>query len=170
MMIGIGGADYSHWYRLQPIPLVIGPITTDTSSNRPDYEYYWCIGTAMRLTKTLWDWPESSVVVGRAERLETVTQTRLGAGGCQFARQIFTGTNRGIPGSDEGGCNGQRDAVNVRVSGSLHSDRHVSQRQVIISRSDLKRNIKSKSIKVLQGDDNRRGFSFQNSLVILIKL
>jgi len=31
MMIGIGGADYSHRYRLQPIPL---------ENNRPDYEYY----------------------------------------------------------------------------------------------------------------------------------
>jgi len=30
MMIGICGADYSHWYRLQPIPLIIGPITSIT--------------------------------------------------------------------------------------------------------------------------------------------
>ena len=28
MMIGIGGADYSHRYRLHPIPLIIGPITS----------------------------------------------------------------------------------------------------------------------------------------------
>jgi len=28
MMIGIGGADYSHRYWLQPIPLIIGPITS----------------------------------------------------------------------------------------------------------------------------------------------
>jgi len=36
MMIGIGGADYSHRYRLQPIPVVIGPITsiTDVSEQR----------------------------------------------------------------------------------------------------------------------------------------
>src|SRR6218665_1968285 len=30
MMIGIGGADYSLQYRLQPIPLIIGPITSIT--------------------------------------------------------------------------------------------------------------------------------------------
>ena len=37
VMIGIGGADYSH--RLQPIPLVIGPITsiTDVSLLHSDY-------------------------------------------------------------------------------------------------------------------------------------
>jgi len=28
MIIGIGGAGYSHRYRLQPIPLIIGPITS----------------------------------------------------------------------------------------------------------------------------------------------
>jgi len=27
-MIGIGGADYSHRYRLQQIPLIIDPITS----------------------------------------------------------------------------------------------------------------------------------------------
>jgi len=30
MIIGIGGADYFHRYRLQPIPLIIGPITSIT--------------------------------------------------------------------------------------------------------------------------------------------
>jgi len=30
MKIGIGGADYSHQYRLQPIPLIIGLITSIT--------------------------------------------------------------------------------------------------------------------------------------------
>jgi len=30
MVIGIDGADYSHRYRLQPIPLIIGPITSIT--------------------------------------------------------------------------------------------------------------------------------------------
>ena len=33
MMIGIGGADYSRRYRLQPMPLVIGPITTITDAS-----------------------------------------------------------------------------------------------------------------------------------------
>jgi len=30
LIIGIGGADYSHRYRLQPIPLIISPITSIT--------------------------------------------------------------------------------------------------------------------------------------------
>src|SRR6218665_2046327 len=30
MMIGTSGADYSHQYRLQPIPVIIGPITSIT--------------------------------------------------------------------------------------------------------------------------------------------
>jgi len=30
MIIGIGGADYSHRHRLQPIPLIIGPIMNIT--------------------------------------------------------------------------------------------------------------------------------------------
>ena len=30
MMIGIGGANYFHWYRLQPTPLIIGSITSIT--------------------------------------------------------------------------------------------------------------------------------------------
>jgi len=32
MMIGIGGADYSHRNRLQPIPLIIGPIMSNVPS------------------------------------------------------------------------------------------------------------------------------------------
>jgi len=38
MMIGIGGADYSRQYRLQPMPLVIGPITTITDVSVQLYE------------------------------------------------------------------------------------------------------------------------------------
>ena len=42
MMIGIDGADYSYQYRLQPIPLIIGPITsiTDVSAQLYYYQSY----------------------------------------------------------------------------------------------------------------------------------
>jgi len=40
MMIGISGADYSHQYTLQPIPVIIGPITSITDVSVQLYSIY----------------------------------------------------------------------------------------------------------------------------------